>query len=227
MKEFLLGVLSSLAAGIVLAIFATSTSVRTRRLMARALGALTGTDLDATFVDRSRAAADIRTELRSAKEIRLLAGRGSELQRETFEALLSKRPALARATFRVLLPVSRGGRLYTYWLRSRESEVSSFDLSFRTGMLAAQVDANVRFLRPHIESGTTQLRRYNCPHLGRILLTDRYCYFTPYRATAHGRESPVMKYRRGDTYDWFGRLFELLWQAGSDPDVTGIRSGQP
>lgn len=198
------------------ALGASALSPPLRDALADGIAALFDADVDRTYPTRTEALPDIRHDLRSAADVRLLASRGNELQRETFEQLLFKRSDDRDVVFRVLLPATGGGDGDTYWMRVRESEMGRFDPSFRPGMLATQVDVNVRFLMPYVEIGTVDLRRFNVPHLGRLLLTESVCYLTMYRSDAHGRDSRVVKFRRGATYDWLSRLFEMVWESASE-----------
>jgi hypothetical protein len=102
------------------------------------------------------------------------------------------------------------------WLEHRQAELAEFDKSFKTqGMLKDQVCAVTKFLVPHADGVKVQIRTFNQPHIARILITDRCAYFTPYRSDAHGKDSRVYKFRRGDDmYDCFARWFELSWKEG-------------
>ena len=106
------------------------------------------------------------------------------------------------------------------WTAQRDLELAEFDKSFGNNLLHTQVETNVNFLAPYVANDSVELRRFNAPHIGRIILTDRCVYYTPYRFNSHGRESRVYKYRRGgDTYDNFMRLFQQLWTEDA-PDGT-------
>jgi hypothetical protein len=91
-------------------------------------------------------------------------------------------------------------------------ELAAFDPAFGKGILRDQIETTTKFLSSYIVSGDVELKFFNYPHIGRILITDRVLYFTPYRQDAHGRDSHVIKYRRGgEMYDFFLRLFNQLW----------------
>jgi hypothetical protein len=192
---------------------------RVRDALREGLASLLHADVDRIYPNRTGALADMRRDLQSAADVRLLTSRGNELQRETFEQLLFKRPPERAVTVRVLLPVTTGRDADTYWMRMREAEMGRFDPSFRPGMLATQIEANVRFLTPYGEVGAVELRRYNSPHLGRLLITEAFCYLTMYRSDAHGRDSVVVRYRRGPTYDWLSRHFEMVWESSADDEM--------
>jgi len=113
------------------------------------------------------------------------------------------------------------------WAQRREEELAVFDHAFgRQGLLKEQVETVARFLDEYVKSSKAELRRYNYPHLGRILITDRCVFFTPYRTDSHGRDCSTYKFRRGELYDSFARLFEQLWEAGrSAGNVGAARPG--
>jgi transcriptional regulator with XRE-family HTH domain len=188
---------------------------RVRDALEAALAATLDTEVDRVYPTRRDALPDIRRDLMAAGDVRLLSSRGNELQRETFEHLLFKRHPDRMVAVRVLLPVADGSDQDTYWMRARESEMGRFDPSFRPGMLATQIEANIRFLMPYVEVGAVELRTYNSPHVGRVLLTDTVCYLTLYRSDAHGRDSMVIRYRSGPTYDWLSRYFEMIWESSA------------
>jgi hypothetical protein len=101
------------------------------------------------------------------------------------------------------------------WTQQRQNELARFDHAFgRPGLLKEQIETNARFLDQYLNNERAQLRRFSCPHIGRLVITERCAYFTPYRSDSHGRGCPVYKFRRGDLYDNFSRLFDQLWNAG-------------
>jgi hypothetical protein len=93
------------------------------------------------------------------------------------------------------------------------SRPTAFDHAFgRRGLLTEQIETTAGFLDEYVRAGRVEIRRYNSPHIGRILITDRCAFFNPYRSDAHGRDCPVFKFRRGELYDNYARLFEQLWR---------------
>lgn len=155
----------------------------------------------------------LRRELERAGRVDLLTGRGSELERETFAGLLGAGAGIRRRPFRLLLPDPRPVGEATDWTADRDKEVARFDPAFGGGVLAAQISSTIEFLSRPVEQGLVQLRLFNYPHVGRIVLTDRVAYFTPYRRDAHSRDCRVIKYRRGgEMYDHLSRLFGMLWR---------------
>jgi hypothetical protein len=175
-----------------------------------------GIDVEYVFSNGREAAGEVAREIRRAKRVELLTGRGNELQRETFSELLGNRPENKTVPFRILLPNPEEGNVVD-WTGQREQEIAAIDKSFGEGILRKQISTTVEFLAPYTLSGWVEVRLYTYPHIGRILLTDRTAFFVPYRADAHGRDCSVTKYRAGgDMYVWLSRLFDQLWTA-ADP----------
>ncbi len=214
-KLFIETILAELVAGVLLILMTGLLSKRARWVLTGVLGRLLDIDVDYVFRRKEDADSDIREEISRASFLYLLTGRGSELQRETFADALSASSKKVNFKFRVLLPETNPTKGQPNWTEEREAEVAAFDPAFGKGILRDQIDTNAKFLSRYITAGGFELRRFNYPHIGRILITDRAAYFTPYRQYAHGRNSPVIKYRRGgEMYDFFLRLFDQLWGAG-------------
>jgi hypothetical protein len=208
---FIITILAELVAGFLLIIAGGVLSKRARWILTATLGRLLDVDVDYVFRSKRESDEDVRDELGRASFVCLLTGRGNELQRDTFEAVLRLDSREGRTRFKILLP-STSPETQPNWTAQREGEIAAFDAAFGKGILANQIETSAKFLEPYVALGRVELKRFNYPHIGRILLTDRVVYFTPYRADAHGRDSQVIKYRRGgEMYDVFSRLFTQLW----------------
>ncbi len=224
---FILNVAASLAASVLVITLAGVLSKTARSLLVALLGRLLDIDVEAVFRNPREAAPDVRRELDRARHIDLLTGRGGELQRETFAAVLGQAPAQKHRKFRILLPQPTPSDGAVDWTADREAEVAVFDKAFGNGVLSEQIRMTARFLAPFVDAGSIELRFFNYPHIGRILITDRATFFTPYRADAHARVTRVIKYRcGGDMHDHLSRLFEKLWQtaipASSETQVRRV-----
>jgi hypothetical protein len=215
MTGFIASVAASLVAGILLLVITAFTSQRARWILTGLLGRLLGVDVEVVFSDKTAAQADVRHEITRAHDVAILTGRGSELQRDTFDPLFLHRPAARNVRIRILLPKTAVAPGEHDWTLQRETELARFDSAFGKGLLGEQIEANLRFFQEYVASGKVELRRFQYPHIGRIVLTDRCAYYTPYRADSHGRDCPVYKLRRGDLYDNLERLFDQLWEAAS------------
>lgn len=224
MAGFWISTLGSLLASVVVVIVTASVSSRARWVLTGILGRLLDVEIDAVFTDKRSAEADVRKELARARDIAIFTGRGNELQRDTFDPIFLHRPAAKALRVRVLLPRADGSGEFD-WTQQREHELSKFDSAFtREGLLKEQIETTAKFLEGYVLTTKVELRRFSCPYIGRIILTDRCVFFTPYRNDSHGRDCAVYKYRRGDLYENFARLYEQLW-AASDP--TGPKLAAP
>ncbi|WP_393098968.1 hypothetical protein [Streptomyces sp. LN325] len=216
MADFLVGVLSSIAATWLGLIAAFLWSGRFRWMLVVMLSRLSSGDFGQSWTDKKAAEADISRELRRARNVALLTGRGNELQRATFDQFLHRRTTAGSSShMRVLLPCTGSGPT-ARWTLDREAELASFDRSFGSGQLTRQIETNISHLETHQRDGLVEIRRYDFPHLGRVLLTDRVAYFTPYSSDSHGRDSKVLKYPAASPmYGTFVRLFEKVWESSS------------
>ena len=216
MKELFVGILASVIAGILLIVTGSFLSKSARWVLTATLGRLLEIDTEFVFRNQADAEEDIRKELARASKVDLLTSRGNELQRGTLTDFLHDKPKGFKPQFRLLLPVARSKGEGPDWTAQRDREVGTFDSNFGKGLLRDQIETTVKSLGSFVENGLIELRFYNYPHIGRILVTDHVAYFTPYRKDAHGKDCNVIKYRRGgNTYESLSRLFELLWDEGS------------
>lgn len=126
------------------------------------------------------------------------------------------RPQNRPQCIRILLPETAPKPGEYEWTWQRENELAQFDPAFGSGLLHKQIEANVQFLEKHVATNSIELRRFNSPHIGRIVVTDRFVYYTPYRSYTHARDCKIYKFRRGgEMYENLLRLFEQLWLAGA------------
>lgn len=221
MGNFLLNVFASIIGSTLLIAVTGILSKKARWVLIGLLSRLLNVDLDYLYRDRKEVEQDLVQDLKSSLSISILTGRGSEFNRDTFAPLFAERPSSRKLCVRLLLPATIATAGVFDWTKQREGELASFDPAYGTGLLAKQIEANASFLQKYVESGIVEIRRFEAPHIGRIVLTDRFAYFTPYRRDAHGRHSPVYKSRRGgDMYDNFIRFFEQLWEAASTHDTS-------
>jgi hypothetical protein len=203
---------TSLFASVLFVALAWAFSKTARRFVRGLAAHLLHLDVEEVFANSREAAHDIKRELGRAREVSILTGRGSELQRDSFEELLLRCRA-RRCRCRILLPRLDVPTGEPDWITDREEEIQVFDSAFGTGLLRRQIAATYDYLAPLSVAGHLEVRGYDVPHIGRIVATERVLYLTPYSADRHGRESPVIKYRRGETYDVLIRLMDKLWAA--------------
>ena len=99
------------------------------------------------------------------------------------------------------------------WVVQREMEISQFDTSFGRGLLKTQIQANIDFLQPYSKPEYFDIRLFNAPHNGRIVITDNFLYFGAITSRTHGRDDRVYKFHRGGAmYENYLRYFEQIWE---------------
>lgn len=214
MGSFAVNVLASVIGGTLLLIIAGRFSRKARWVLIGVLSRLLDVDIDYVFRDKKECEDDMRKEIQLAKWICVFAGRGNELQRDTFNSVFGKQPSDRLQSVRILLPQTSVPADQYNWLAQREQELAMFDPAYGDGLLVTQVKSNLTFLKSYIKSGRIELRSFNTPNIARIVLTDRCLYYTPYRKDAHGRHSRVYKFRRHcEMYENMLRFFEQIWGA--------------
>jgi hypothetical protein len=205
-KILVITIIAELIAAALLVFLGGLLSKRLRWMLTAVLGRILNIEIEYVFRNKAEADDDIREEMCHTSFILFLTGRGNELQRDTFKEALE-----GKVEFKILLPVTSTPQAVIDWTAQREEEIATIDQAFGKGILGKQIETNVDFLQGYLNSENVELKRYNYPHIGRILITDRAAYFTPYRQAAHGRDSRIIKYRRGEMYDCLVRLFNQLW----------------
>ncbi|WP_113704999.1 hypothetical protein [Nonomuraea lactucae] len=211
MREFIIGVVSSLAATTVTVIGGWFGLSWPKRFAIRLLSRLTGTGIVRVYPQQKIANAALAADLRKARWVRVLAPRGNELTRDSFQALWQGEAEHVESV-QVLLPdpADTGG-----WLRAREEDLRGTDPGFEPGLLAKQVSANVDYLNAiAARNPMVALRLFDAPHTCRVIATDRVAYFTLFTGRGHGRNSPCLVVASdGIMYEHALALFAQLWRA--------------
>lgn len=216
MQTFLFNVLASLVAGVLLVALTALLSKHARWILTGILSLLTRSDLDFVYDNRKHFAEDIAKDFGSTQRMYVFTGKGSEIQRDTFELFLSKRPHARRIDFRVLLP-EIGRRESRNWTHINDLEMGKFDAAYGKGLLADQIKLNIVFLLQYVQVDAVAVKQYSMPHFGRFILTDRFAYITPYRSDRNSRYNPIYKFKVGGAmYDSYERLFHLLWDVAAE-----------
>lgn len=209
MSTFLLGVISSLAASMLTVATAWAVSARAHRWALVLLSRSTGLGIWRVYRRQRLANLDIGKDLRRARWIWVLTGRGNELTRDAFAPVWAGAvPTLENV--RVLLPDPVSGS----WLTRREEAMRRRDVGLRPGLLAQQVQTNADYLLEvarHRDS--VALRFYDLPNLYRVVVTDDIAYLTLYEEAEHGRNSRCIVARRpGLLYEFAVRVFTTAWE---------------
>ncbi|MGW4062789.1 hypothetical protein ACWEGE_31215 [Amycolatopsis sp. NPDC004747] len=213
--DFVVGVISSLAATLLTVAGGWVFSKRLRRVLTAVFSRLAGLRVQQVYERQELASPDLARDLVNAQWIRVLTGRGNELTRDTFTPVWTGGTRRPPQFVEVLLPDPRPGP--GSWLARREEDLRRADPTFSAGFLAEQVRTNTNFVtaaaRHH---GNVSLRLYNLPNTHRVVITNEMAYLTLYGGSVHGRHSPCIAARRpGLLYDLALSLFSTAWEQSS------------
>lgn len=214
LRDLLIGAGGSLLAALVIVLTATWRSVTVRRALTAVASAFLGVEVKYVFPHGKAAEPTVHAALAAATRVRIFAGRGNDFQGSYYAPLFDARQTVRHV--QILLPNIHSRARSTDWIENREAELVAIDRSFGTGLLRKQIATSIAFLEKHRAAGTFELRLYDAPHFGRIIITDDTLFLTPYSATKHGRDSHVIQHGRGDMYDAYTRLFDKVWQDSMD-----------
>ncbi|WP_193374550.1 hypothetical protein [Nocardiopsis valliformis] len=210
---------SSLAATAATLGFGWLMSKRVRGWVLAALARLSGLGVLRIHRHQDDAKGELAEELRRARSVRVMVGRGNELTRDGFAPLWSGGGRTPEST-RVLLPDPYVPEEGESWLDRRERELGVTDPGFRRGVLRDQVLANHRYLlEATAAQDSTEIRFYDLPNLYRIVVTENLVFLTLYRKAVHGRRSPcIVAGQSGWLYEFALRVFDTAWEASRSPD---------
>ncbi|MBO8197719.1 hypothetical protein JW613_05295 [Streptomyces smyrnaeus] len=214
MTAFLFGVLSSLAASVIVLVLGLLRGSRPLWWLVALGSRCTGTGLGRVYRLQSAAEPDLARDLSRARWIKVLAGRGNVLTREAFSPVWSG--VLPMDSVQVLLPDPHTGT--GSWLERRSRDVGRFDAGFTPALLRSQIESNISYIsRAARTQRNFELRGFDLPHTCRVIATDRVAYLTFYSSSEHGRNSPCLYARApGLLYAVALQLFEAAW-TGSSP----------
>ncbi|MGW9556906.1 hypothetical protein ACWGSK_20600 [Nocardiopsis sp. NPDC055551] len=227
MSAFVLGVLSSILATMVLMFLGWMRSSHPRWWLVTLLARLTGTGVRRVYRHQASAETDVARDLAQARWVGVLTGRGNTLTRDVFTPLWSDTTGRVESV-RVLLPDPDA--VPGEWLTMRAEELEPTDPGFAPDLLRDQIRANTSYLVSVAKSrGEVELRRFDLPHLYRVIVTDQAAYITFYDRGRHGRHSPCLYVRApGVLYEAARHFFSTTW-AGSQavPTEQGPDTGAP
>ena len=175
-----------------------------------------GGEVRKVFQTRRHAEEHIARDIAGSRFVFALIGRGNYLQREIVNRLADNTKLL-----RVIIPATKRqrGAKDPDWTAINEAELAKIDEAYRVpGTLAAQLAATAATLQTYRDRGVLDFREVNFPHLGRLIITEKNVYLTPYDDVRPSADNKTIAYAaRPDavTYGHYLRLFNLLWQQGS------------
>jgi hypothetical protein len=208
--NFGLSVISSIVATLLLLITATWRSKTTRRVLTSIAATFLRVEIKYASANTKDAELEIKAALDKARHVRIFSSRGNEYQGAMYQSIL-KGAQRNKVVVQVLLPDPTQKSQVTDWIDQREREIAAFDKAYGKGTLRRQIESNLQFLQAYVEVGRFEVRKYNHPHIGRIILTDDVLFLQPYKDDLHGRDCPVIEYGHGDMYEMFSRFFDMIW----------------
>ena len=210
MTIFILGVVSSLAATALAVMAGWIGSRRMRTWPIAILSKMTGLGIKRSYAQQSQANQDLGADLANARWVKVLAGRGNELTRDSFRHIWQEADSRLEAV-QILLPDP--DRRSGSFLTDRETELRRHDPGYTPGLLSEQVISNIDYVSTIAnKQAHVGLRLYNLPNVCRIIATDRVAYFTTYTSNEHGRNSPCLVFGNpGPMYDFLLRMFSTTW----------------
>ncbi|NEQ52874.1 MAG: hypothetical protein F6K11_22500 [Leptolyngbya sp. SIO3F4] len=214
MINFLInGVLASILGSFLLLILGGFFSHYARWLLTGLFGRILDIDIEYVFRSKSEADKEIEKEISKASFIYVMLGRGYDFQRELFiKSSYQNRPRKL-TDFKVLLPDPYSDETESNWIEQREKELANAVPAFGKGLLRQQIKTTISFLESYVKQNYIELRLFNFPHLGFLLITDRVAYFSPYSTHQENWKCRVIQHRRGgDFYEFFVRLFFQVWE---------------
>lgn len=220
MIDFVLSVAASLVAAGIVALVAISCSRLIRRALTAAAAALLGVEVKYVYANGKEAAPVIREELAHSQNVRIFTGRGNQFQDTLYTPLLERTSGVLKSA-RILLPNVHSPARRSDWINEREDELAPIDRAFGAGQLRNQIKTSIEHLKRYLKPNEIELRLFDLPHLGRIILTDRSVFFTPYAVGKHGRDSRLIQFGQGEMYDSFSRFFELAWKDSIELPTEG------
>lgn len=208
--QLLLSIVGSLIAASIIIAIGTFVSKTFRRALTAMAAAFLGVEIKFVYKNGMEAEPAIQEALSSASSVRIFTGRGNEFQRNLYHSVIDGISGVRPET-RILLPNPEPHDQHIDWIAYREQELEKVDRAFGRDTLRKQIANNLDFLSAYVEPGKFRVRRFDLPHFGRLILTDDDLFLTPYSETRHGRHCKVLRFGRGEIYNMFSRMFEMLW----------------
>lgn len=208
-----LGFLWLLTASIVIALMIFAFQQAKQHNLAKERNSLSDEDnlIYKVFKNKRDAVDDIRESVNQSTFVKILDGRGNELQRETYSKIFESPQKFS--SIKILLPNPEPKQDSINWLVQREKELITFDKTYSEGTLIDQVKLNNKFvLNMQNKFSNFELRLCNIPHIGMITVTDNSVFFYFLKSNGHGRDSKMYQSKLGsEFYNYFNRYFDEVW----------------
>lgn len=211
---FIESILSSVLGGIVLLLIASIFSENTRKLFISFISSLFGLDILFVYENKESVNKDLAKAIADANFVKILTARGNDFHNDVFSSLVKDRSN--HAHIHILLPNAYKSSNVD-WIDQRENELRKFDGTYGTGILKEQIKTNINALYS-LNKAQLEIRLHQYPIIGRIVITDKYLFFTPMQENKYIRKVKTYKYSSsGNLYNHYLRLFNQLWTTAKFP----------
>ncbi len=214
----IMGILASLIAYFIIkAISDLFVKKSGKKIVSNILGKVLGIEIKNIFKNSEDVVEDLQIELKKAKNIAILTGRGLDLRKgPKFQEIYEN--SKNKDSIRILLPRTIFTSDETDWTAHRQSELETASKAYR-GNLKNDILETQNSIINHDTSKKIKIKCFNTPHIGRIVITERVAYFTPYETNKDGLESRIFKYgTNDDMYNALTRLFDVIWEYEKCPE---------
>lgn len=212
LSNFIVSVISSLIASFIFLILTFFFSNRFKDIVIMLFCKLIGLGIEKIYKQKKDASDDLEKDINNSTFVKIYTGRGNEFLKGTFNNILNSD---IKTKMSILLPKTNIGENEYNWVNQRNDEIKVFDTSYENeNLLYEQIESIYSYLLIHSNRSNINIKRYNFPHFGRIIITDSFAYFTPYKANAHGDKALTIKFSKcSDLYVWLERLFNQIWNS--------------
>ncbi|MGD9693618.1 MAG: hypothetical protein AB7G17_07335 [Phycisphaerales bacterium] len=212
MFEFVIGVISSVAASAIMLACVTLFSDRAKWFLLGLTDRFTGLGLVKFFRNDEAAEGDLAESIRTARFIKIFCSRGMFLERAQYSEAL-RRAGEKYESIRILLPCLSCAKEGPDWTGINEKELGKLQPEFGSGIFRKQIEHAYDLLAHYRDKPKLQVRPYNLPHLGKVIITDRVAYVTFYTSDTRASQSCVYKFAAdGVLFRWAERVFDLAWE---------------
>jgi len=210
MNSFLISLAGSLVAAIVIALFGYFFSRTFRDLLVMIFSRLLGIGIDKIYKKSTDSNDDVSRAVEQAEFVKIFAPRGHTLSGE-YVTRLSKKP---KSVCHILLPSTNNDALY--WIEQRASERTAPHKKEASDLINA-INTTADSLSTYEKQGLLKLKRFNHPHIARLVITDKWVFFLPLKSGVRAMDCKMVKYSRCSfMYDFWNRYFDQIWDSIPD-----------
>ncbi|MCL2446801.1 MAG: hypothetical protein FWD06_08560 [Oscillospiraceae bacterium] len=219
--QFIMGVLASLTATALVAVVSYFHSRKLRDFLIRRLSKRLGIGIDKIYGNSKDSNDDVARAIQDAKFVKIFAPRGHTLLGAYSGYFTKNKPC------KVLLPSTDADA--RYWIEQRVRERTAEPYKSSPEVLIREIDTAAHALLVSAQKDLIRFKRFNHPHIARLIITDEWAYFLPLKKDVRTSECEMVKYSSCSfMYDFWNRYFDLIWDASPDANPDEIKEeGEP